>query len=106
MFITNPEYDFWPWSWKNQNKSCSSLNDYKKAWKTIDWLNDKTFDPRSNKLRNNTGEHKNRIVAKGIICQTHDVDISEKITLSLSLPCSNVKFSGSFISSITAFSSK
>jgi len=82
MFITHPEYDFWPWSWKNQNKSCSSLNDYEKAWKTIDWLNDKTFDPRANKLKNDTGDLKNRIVAKGITCQTHDVDISEKITLS------------------------
>ena len=82
MFITDPEYDFWPWSWKNQNKSCSSLNDYKNAWKTIDWLNDNRFYPSSSKIMNNTGEPKNRTVAKDIICQTHDVDISEKITLS------------------------
>ncbi len=81
MYITDPEYDFWPWTWYHDQKECKSIEDLIKAWKTIEPGNDPVFDPRRHQHRNSAGNNKITNIAKHIKCHTHDVDITDKIQL-------------------------
>lgn len=81
MFITDPEYDFWPWTWKNNGKECRSLHDLKLAWKTIDPYKDHIFDPKKQNHTNESGDSLKTKKAKNIECETHYVDTSVKVTL-------------------------
>lgn len=81
MYITDPEYDFWPWTWYHDQKECKSIEDLIIAWKTIKPGNDPVFDPRRHQHRNSAGQKKITDIAKNIQCHTHDVDISQKISL-------------------------
>ena len=81
MFITNPEYDFWPWTWYHDQKECKSIEDLITAWKTIQPGNDPVFDPRRHQHRNSAGQKKITDIAKNIKCHTHDVDTTDKIQL-------------------------
>ena len=58
MYITDPEYDFWPWTWYHDQKECKSIEDLIIAWKTIEPGNDPVFDPRRHQHRNSAGQKK------------------------------------------------
>ena len=74
MYITDPEFDFWPWTWYHDQKECKSIEDLITAWKTIKPGNDPVFDPRRHQHRNSAGDKKITDIAKNIKCHTHDVD--------------------------------
>lgn len=82
MINTDPETDFWPWHWQHDGKRCETMEDYTKAWLSIDWRNDALFSPYASKTRNLSGDPLERKVAKGIQCITAKVDISDKISLA------------------------
>ena len=81
MFITNPEFDFWPWTWFHEGKECKSLDDLQAAWKTIDPATDPVFDPKRHNHTNRYGDPLKTKIANNIECVTHQVDVSDKISL-------------------------
>ena len=81
MYLTDPEYDFWPWTWHHDQKECKSIEDMIAAWKTIDPYKDATFDPRKQNHTNEAGDFLKTKKAENIECETHQADISLKITL-------------------------
>ncbi len=81
MFITNPEYDFWPWTWIHDGRECSSLNDLQAAWKSIDPRTDSIFDPKKHNHANGYGDKFTTKISDNIECVSHHADISNKIAL-------------------------
>jgi|TARA_A100001011_G_scaffold383945_1_gene455871 hypothetical protein len=82
MYISDPEYDFWPWTWYHDQKECQTIKDLVKAWKTIKPGHDPLFDPRRYQHTNNAGQKKITNISNNIECHTHDVDITDKIKLA------------------------
>lgn len=82
MIFTDPEKDYWPWQWHHNGNPCNTMQDYKKAWQSIDWVHDKAFDPAASKTQNRSGEPMRRKVANGIECVTEPVTVDEKISLA------------------------
>jgi len=82
MYLTDPEYDFWPWTWHHNKIECRSIKDIIAAWKTINPGEDTVFDPRRHQHRNSAGQNKITKIAEHIYCHTQDVDTNDKISLS------------------------
>ena len=81
MFITDPEFDFWPWTWFHDGKECKSLHDLQTAWKSIDPSTDSVFDPKKHNHTNRYGDPLRTKISDNIECVTHQIDTSEKISL-------------------------
>ena len=81
MFITDPEYDFWPWYWTHNGKELTNIEEHIDAFKILDPYTDRTYNPTSYLFTNNDAHTMKRHVTDNIVCNTIEPDISEKISL-------------------------
>ena len=81
MFITDPEYDFWPWYWTHNGKELTNMEEHIDAFKILDPYTDRTYNPTSYLFTNNDAHTMKRHVTDNIVCNTIEPDISEKISL-------------------------
>jgi len=82
MYITHPEKDFWPWTWTHNGVECDTVEEHIDAWKSIDPYTDKIFDSRGHQNMNDEGDPLEKRIADSIVCKTHKVDITDKISVS------------------------
>ena len=81
MFITDPEYDFWPWSWTHNGKVCETLESMIDAWKSIDPYKDTTFSSLTLNHANQAGDPMKVKIAHNIYCISHHIPTGDKISI-------------------------